>query len=128
MQISVITFRPSSDSDLIKVTKFAPLWHGFFFPSMCYPLWLFSTFLKLYYCFVSFWKFKMQASIINKCFLIASTRGKDRLPLPLFVLFLAHFAKGNVSFCHHLASVVCRPLSFHILIFPSETPQPYETW
>jgi hypothetical protein len=21
---------------------------------------------------------------------------------------LAHFAKGNVSFCHHLASVVCR--------------------
>jgi hypothetical protein len=52
---------------------------------MCYPLWLFSTFLKLYYCFVSFSKFKMQASIINKCFLIASTRGKDRLPLPLFV-------------------------------------------
>jgi hypothetical protein len=23
---------------------------------MCYPLWLFSTFLKLYYCFVSFSK------------------------------------------------------------------------
>jgi hypothetical protein len=32
-------------------------------------------------------------------------------------LFLAHLAKGNVSFCHHLASVVCRPLTFHILIF-----------
>jgi hypothetical protein len=31
--------------------------------------------------------------------------------------FLAHLAKGNVSFCHHLASVVCRPLTFHILIF-----------
>jgi hypothetical protein len=28
------------------------------------------------------------------------------------------------SFCHHLASVVC-PLTFHILIFSSETPQPY---
>jgi hypothetical protein len=41
-------------------------------------------------------------------------------------LFLAHLAKGNVSFCHHLASVVCRPLTFHILIFSSETPQPNE--
>jgi hypothetical protein len=42
------------------------------------------------------------------------------------ILFLAHFAKGNVSFCHHLASVVCRPLTFHILIFSYETPQPNE--
>ena len=40
--------------------------------------------------------------------------------------FLAHLAKGNVSFCHHLASVVRRPLTFHILIFSSETPQPNE--
>ena len=40
--------------------------------------------------------------------------------------FVAHLAKGNVSFCHHLASVVCRPLTFHILIFSSEIPQPYE--
>jgi hypothetical protein len=32
----------------------------------------------------------------------------------------------NVSFCHHLASLVCRPLTFHILIFFSETPQPNE--
>jgi hypothetical protein len=40
--------------------------------------------------------------------------------------FLAHIAKGNVSFCHHLASVVCSPLTFHILIFSSETPQPNE--
>ena len=31
--------------------------------------------------------------------------------------FLGHLAKGNVSFCHHLAS-----LTFHILIF-SETAQ-----
>jgi hypothetical protein len=31
-----------------------------------------------------------------------------------------------VSFCHHLASVVCYPLTFHILIFSSETPQPNE--
>jgi hypothetical protein len=49
------------------------------------------------------------------------------------VTFLAHLAKGNVSFCHHLASVVrhlssvvCRPLTFHILIYSSETPQSNE--
>jgi hypothetical protein len=40
--------------------------------------------------------------------------------------FLAHLAKGKVSFCHHLASIVRRLLSFHILIFSSETPQPNE--
>ena len=42
--------------------------------------------------------------------------------------FLAHLAKGNVSFCHHLAYVVrrCRPLTFHILILSSETSQPYQ--
>jgi hypothetical protein len=34
------------------------------------------------------------------------------------VIFLTRLAKGNVSFCHHLASVV---LTFHILIFSSET-------
>ena len=45
--------------------------------------------------------------------------------------FLAHLAKGNVNFCRHIVSVVrhllyvvCRPLTFHILIFSSETPQP----
>ena len=45
---------------------------------------------------------------------------------PFFVCFsfLAHLVKGNVSFCHHLVSVVCRPLTFHFLIFSSETPQP----
>ena len=32
----------------------------------------------------------------------------------------------NVSFCHHLASVVCRSLTFRILIFSSETSQPNE--
>jgi hypothetical protein len=42
------------------------------------------------------------------------------------MLFLAHLAKGKVSFCHHLVSVDCRPLTFHILIFSSETPQPNE--
>jgi hypothetical protein len=40
-----------------------------------------------------------------------------------FFGFLAHLAKGNVSFCHHLASVIRRLLTFHILTFSSETPQ-----
>jgi hypothetical protein len=31
-----------------------------------------------------------------------------------------------VSFCHHLASVIRHPLTFHILIFSTETPQPNE--
>jgi hypothetical protein len=44
----------------------------------------------------------------------------------MMLLFLAHLAKGNMSFCHHLASVVRRPLTFHILIFSSETPYPNE--
>jgi hypothetical protein len=48
-------------------------------------------------------------------------------------LLLAHLAKGNVNFYHHLARVarrlsfvVRRPLTIHILIFSSETPQPNE--
>ena len=48
-------------------------------------------------------------------------------------LLFAHLAKGNVSFYHHLARVVrrlsfvvCRPLTIHILIFSSETPQSNE--
>ena len=41
-------------------------------------------------------------------------------------LLLAHLAKDNVSFYHHLASVVFRPLTIHILIFSSETPQSNE--
>ena len=40
--------------------------------------------------------------------------------------YLVHLAKGNVSFCHHLAAVIHRLLTFHILIFSSETPQPNE--
>jgi hypothetical protein len=46
--------------------------------------------------------------------------------MPYAMVFLAHLAKGNVNFCHHLASVVCRPLTFHILIFSSETAWPNE--
>ena len=39
-------------------------------------------------------------------------------------IFLAHLVKGNVSFCYHLAFLVRRPLTFHILIFSSETTKP----
>jgi hypothetical protein len=41
-------------------------------------------------------------------------------------LLLAHLAKGNVNFYHHLAPVVCHLFTFHILIVFSETPQPNE--
>ena len=57
--------------------------------------------------------------------------------LILISTFLAHLAKGHVSFRHHLASVVCpsvrpsvRPsyvVNFHILIFTSETTGPIAT-
>jgi hypothetical protein len=40
----------------------------------------------------------------------------------VFPFLLDHLANGNVSFCHHLESVVCRPFTFHLLIFFSETP------
>jgi hypothetical protein len=60
-----------------------------------------------------------------------SANQKQELPMAAmfvqmikFILlpFLVHLAKGNVSFRHH----VCRPLTFHILIFSSETAQPKE--
>jgi hypothetical protein len=35
------------------------------------------------------------------------------------ILFLAHLAKGNVSFCHHLASVVCK-----LFTFQASSPKP----
>ena len=65
--------------------------------------------------------------------------GEFLYSLPMYVyrwhdipvlIFLAHLAKDNVNFCHHLVSVVCYPLTFHILIFSSETPRPneLETW
>jgi hypothetical protein len=41
----------------------------------------------------------------------------------IFIFFLANLAKGNMSFCHLLVSVVCHPFTFHILIFSSEKPQ-----
>ena len=46
------------------------------------------------------------------------------------VSFLAHLAKGHVSFCHHLRSSSVRLsyiVNFHILIFSSETTGPIAT-
>jgi hypothetical protein len=44
----------------------------------------------------------------------------------ILIFFLANLAKGNMSFCHHLVSIVCHPFTFHILIFSSENPPPNE--
>jgi hypothetical protein len=50
--------------------------------------------------------------------------------LGVIVLFSSFFSspgpKGHVRHCHHLASVV-RSLTFHFLIFSSETTWPYGT-
>ena len=42
------------------------------------------------------------------------------------VIFSSPDPKGHVRYCHHLASVV-RPLTFHILIYSSETTGPNGT-
>jgi hypothetical protein len=46
----------------------------------------------------------------------------------ILIFFLAHLAKGNVGFWHHLASIVCclSSVNFSHLIFSSETHQPNE--
>jgi hypothetical protein len=51
---------------------------------------------------------------------------KQELPVVAIIFFLANLAKGKMSFCHHLVSVICHPFTFHILIFSSENHQPNE--
>jgi hypothetical protein len=58
-------------------------------------------------------------TMVNMTWVLLLTTGdKDELNIVLF----AHLAKCNVSIFHQLASVVCRPLTFHSLFFSSETP------
>jgi hypothetical protein len=66
--------------------------------------------------------FKMSSNFYYSCMAISSSKYICKIIHKITVYFLAHLAKGNVSFCHHLTSVVRRPLTFHILIFSSETP------
>ena len=72
--------------------------------------------------------------ILRTTFLILQTINEVKCMIHYSIdkSFLAHLAKGNVSFCHHLryvvrrpSSVVCRPLTFHILI-SSKTTCPNE--
>ena len=77
--------------------------------------------LPVYYCI----KISYRKLQIMKCFL-CSIFYSTKYISKTCIAFLAHLAKGYMSFCHHLASVVCRPLTFNILIFSSETPRPYE--
>jgi hypothetical protein len=44
----------------------------------------------------------------------------------ILIFCLVHLVKGNVSFCHHLASVVHRLLTRHILMFSPKTTKPNE--
>ena len=77
--------------------------------------------LPVYYCIKISYR-KLQIMKFFLCCIFYSTKYISKT----CISFLAHLAKGYVSFCHNLASVVCRPLTFHILIFSSETPRPYE--
>ena len=51
-------------------------------------------------------------------------------PLKYFLSFkpwhMSSSSKGNVSFCHRSVSIVCHPLTFHILIFSSKTAKPID--
>jgi hypothetical protein len=40
-------------------------------------------------------------------YILPLTELKEDIPLFFIISFIAHLAKGNVSFCHHLASVIC---------------------
>jgi hypothetical protein len=51
---------------------------------------------------------------------------ETRIGIHILIFFLANLIKGNMSFCHQLVSDVCHPLTFHILIFSFEYPQPNE--
>jgi hypothetical protein len=64
--------------------------------------------------------------LMGKIIFYLSGRQGQGICVLLSHFLLAHLAKGNVSFCHHLASVVRGLLTFHILIFSSETPWPNE--
>jgi hypothetical protein len=59
--------------------------------------------------------------IRNKNFLCTLQVG-----IHILIFFLANLAKGNMSFCHHLVSVVCHPFTFRNLNFSSENPQKQE--
>jgi hypothetical protein len=63
---------------------------------------------------------------INQCwYSVACLFYTLQVGIHVLIFFLANLAKGNMSFCHHLVSVVCHLFTFHILIF-SENPQPNE--
>jgi hypothetical protein len=59
-----------------------------------------------------------EMSHLHRCLFYALQVG-----IYILIFFLANLAKDNMSFCHHLESVVCHPFTFHSLIFSSENHQ-----
>ena len=59
---------------------------------------------------------------LHKVYCIFFFRGGGKIN----ILFSSPDPMGHVRYCHHLASVV-RPLTFHILIYSSETSGPNGT-
>ena len=64
------------------------------------------------YYYISIYLYRYYIEFINQFF----------LPDISIIFLVAHLAKGKVSYCGRLSSIVCCPLTFHILIFSSETP------
>jgi hypothetical protein len=109
--------------------------------------------LALSFFFISSWRLASNFSTLLSSWLqmllnmpnarICSWASIGSIPVTMFTAMSAtHVGNDNIWFrnfsspCHYLvsvvrrpssivSSVVCRPLSFHILIFSSETPQPY---
>jgi hypothetical protein len=106
-------------------------------------LWIFILINRVLYIFFS-WSFDLTILIFKWLFLfncnlnilyinsIIDDTYKDqkenKFVMTINQAFLAHLIEGNVSFFRHLASVVCRPLTFHILVFSSETTYSQMNW
>ena len=73
---------------------------------------------KTYFCLLTL----LEVSLSCLYFSLMISEGEVKSPCFLQVWW----ALGNMSFCHHLVSVVCNLFTFHILIFSSENPQPNE--
>ena len=82
---------------------------------------LFSAYM--YFIFFSLFLLRIKTKCPEKAKLKPSSC-KKKMTSPS--LFSSPDPKGHVRYCHHLASVV-RPLTFHILIYSSETTGPNGT-
>jgi hypothetical protein len=91
--------------------------------------------ILLYKSNKTIWMFYTKSVDVGDNASIYNVEGNNRLspgmqPLTtrsvLKILFISSPCQRQCELFHHLASVVCRSLTFHIVIFSSETPYPNE--